>query len=157
MLPPKVFTCLRSELKRIYLPIITKVKFVTAVKFHYRVLQLANCSFSDNLTPLGVTFILLSMVLPRHVYTEVNELEQKAINYRLENLTILAHKNGYSRISKYMKHFLLHGTTNYITKHFKRTRVLETFQKVYYLKLDVWFKLSRVTNKYPQNTSLLAK
>ena len=37
-------------------PIITKVKFVTAVKFHYRVLQLVF------LTPLGVTFILLAMV-----------------------------------------------------------------------------------------------
>ena len=34
-----------------------KFKFVTAVKFHYRVLQ-----FTDNLTPLGVTFILLAMV-----------------------------------------------------------------------------------------------
>ena len=35
----------------------TKVKFVTAVKFHYRVLQLT----AVFLTPLGVTFILLMM------------------------------------------------------------------------------------------------
>ena len=36
-------------------------QIVTAVKFHYRVLQLT-ALFSDNLTPLGVTFILLAMV-----------------------------------------------------------------------------------------------
>ena len=38
-----------------------KIKFVTAVKFHYRVLQLT-AVFSDYLTPLGVPFILLAMV-----------------------------------------------------------------------------------------------
>ena len=51
--------------KDVYLPIVTKVKFVTAVKFHYRMLQLA----AVFLTPLGVTFILLVMVQP---YTSVN-------------------------------------------------------------------------------------
>ena len=44
------------------MPILTKVKFVTAIKFHYRVLQ-----FFDNLTPLGVTFILLAMVYIRNI------------------------------------------------------------------------------------------
>ena len=39
-----------------YLPIITQVTFVTAIIYHYRVLQ---CRFYDNLAPLGVTFILL--------------------------------------------------------------------------------------------------
>ena len=37
------------------------IQIFTEVKFHYRVLQF-NCSFCDNLTPLGVTFILLAMV-----------------------------------------------------------------------------------------------
>ena len=37
--PPKMSTCPFQGYTRIYLPIITKVKFVTVVKFHYRVLQ----------------------------------------------------------------------------------------------------------------------
>ena len=41
------------SLNKIYLPIITKVKFVTAVKFQLQSAAV-NCSFSDNLTPLGV-------------------------------------------------------------------------------------------------------
>ena len=41
-------------LLRIYLPITTKVKFVTAVKFHYRLTECSvNSSFSENVTPLG--------------------------------------------------------------------------------------------------------
>ena len=37
----------------------TSQKFVSSVKFHYRVVQLF---FSDNLKPFGVSFILLPMV-----------------------------------------------------------------------------------------------
>ena len=48
----------RFQPRRIYLPIIIKVKIVIATKFHYRVLQLT----AVFLTPLEVTFILLAMV-----------------------------------------------------------------------------------------------
>ena len=57
------------------LAIITKVKFVTAVKFHYRVLQLP----AVFLTPLGVTFFLLAMVPLKSFLQSVREPHHKLI------------------------------------------------------------------------------
>ena len=62
-----VTPCLQNSnpcLQNYPLPIITKFKFVTAVKYYYRVLQLT----AVFLTPLGVTFILPAMVQPCTLY-----------------------------------------------------------------------------------------
>ena len=71
MLPHRcLFAYSRFQPRRIYLPIIIKVKFVTATKFHYRVLQLT----AVFLKPLEVTFISLVMVhlIENFTYAYIN-------------------------------------------------------------------------------------
>ena len=55
--PQAIASKINDTPKGVYLPIIKK--FVTAVKFHYRVLQLT----AVFLTPLGVSFILLAAIV----------------------------------------------------------------------------------------------
>ena len=65
-----LFAYSRFHPRRIYSPIIIKVKFVTATKFHYRVLQLT----AVFLKPFEVTFILPAIVhlIENFTYTYIN-------------------------------------------------------------------------------------
>ena len=64
----------------IFIESVMKLNF-TAVKFHYRVLQLT-AVFSDNLTPLGVTIILLAIVPHSFIYIYIYEFIRVVFQYK---------------------------------------------------------------------------